>query len=36
MHFICLQITRSILALYNTLVADRAKNPYVKQWQQSG
>ncbi|XP_077272943.1 uncharacterized protein LOC143903309 [Temnothorax americanus] len=29
-------IARSILALYNELVADRAKNPYVAQWQKSG
>ncbi|XP_036144504.1 uncharacterized protein LOC118648505 [Monomorium pharaonis] len=29
-------IARSILALYNQLVADRAKNPYITQWQNTG
>ncbi|CAL1686795.1 unnamed protein product [Lasius platythorax] len=29
-------ITRSIMTLYNKLAADRAKNPYIDQWQKSG
>ncbi|XP_018370327.1 PREDICTED: uncharacterized protein LOC108765928 [Trachymyrmex cornetzi] len=29
-------ITRGILGLYNKLATDRAKNPYVVQWQNSG
>ncbi|XP_018399802.1 PREDICTED: uncharacterized protein LOC108777424 [Cyphomyrmex costatus] len=29
-------ITRGILGLYNKLATDRAKNPYIVQWQNSG
>ncbi|XP_025986426.1 uncharacterized protein LOC105193884 isoform X2 [Solenopsis invicta] len=29
-------IARSVLALYNQLVANRAKNPYINEWQNSG